>query len=214
MAAPATRRLLYVASPGIRNYVEYGGVGFLVYDVDNGHTWVKRIPTWDVPEGEEPENVKGVAASAETGRIYLTTPWRTACFDLISEAMVWDREYEGGCDRMALSPDGSLLYVPSFEKGHWHVVDATTGDVIERIEVGRPLLKLDPPLHPQRQPDARLRQRQRAAGLRDRRFEDRRDALPRRSRGLRARSGRPARLSQPRHRAHAGRVRDLGFRWT
>jgi hypothetical protein len=42
--------LLYVASPGIRNYVEYGGVGILVFDIDNGYKFVRRIPTWDVPE--------------------------------------------------------------------------------------------------------------------------------------------------------------------
>ncbi len=30
------KTLLYVATPGIRNYVEYGGVGVLVFDADNG----------------------------------------------------------------------------------------------------------------------------------------------------------------------------------
>ena len=38
------RHFLYVAEPGIRNYVEYGGVGVLVYDMDAGHKFVKRIP--------------------------------------------------------------------------------------------------------------------------------------------------------------------------
>ena len=28
-----TKRLLYVAVPGVRNYLEYGGHGILVYDV-------------------------------------------------------------------------------------------------------------------------------------------------------------------------------------
>ena len=38
------KHLLYVASPGIRNYVEYGGVGVLVYDIDacKGPTGVTR----------------------------------------------------------------------------------------------------------------------------------------------------------------------------
>ena len=35
---------------------------------------------------------------------------------------------------MALSPDGRTMYVPSFEKDHWHVVDALTGAVIKRLE--------------------------------------------------------------------------------
>ena len=132
--ANGERHYLYVASPGIRNYVEYGGVGLLVFDMDNGHRFVKRIPTFVVPEGAAAENVKGVAASAQTGRIYVSTPKRVAAFDLTSEKLLWNREYEGGCDRMALSPDGKILYVPSFEGPHWHAIDAITGDVIAKIE--------------------------------------------------------------------------------
>ena len=40
-----------ITVPGIRNYVEYGGIGLLVYDMDDGHRFVKRIPTLDVPAG-------------------------------------------------------------------------------------------------------------------------------------------------------------------
>src|SRR5260370_16807308 len=69
--AVTTRHFLYVASPGIRNYVEYGGVGILVYDIDAGYKFVKRIPTWEVPAGQEAENVKGVVANARTARIYV-----------------------------------------------------------------------------------------------------------------------------------------------
>jgi DNA-binding beta-propeller fold protein YncE len=133
-AGRAERSLLYVAVPGIRNYVEYGGVGLLVYDVANGYKFVKRIPTFEVAEGKAPENIKGIAANAQTGRLYLSTPQRVAAFDLATERMVWNRTYEGGCDRMALSPDGRLLYVPSFEGPHWHVVEARTGNVVAKIE--------------------------------------------------------------------------------
>jgi DNA-binding beta-propeller fold protein YncE len=35
---------------------------------------------------------------------------------------------------MSLSPDGQVMYLPSLEKEHWHVVNATTGDVIKRLE--------------------------------------------------------------------------------
>jgi DNA-binding beta-propeller fold protein YncE len=133
-ASKGERRLLYVATPGIRNYVEYGGVGILVYDVANGYELVKRIPTFDVPAGKAPENVKGIAASAATGLVYISTPQRLAAFDLASEKPAWNRTYEGGCDRMALSPDGRVLYVPSFEGPHWTVVDGRTGDVVARVE--------------------------------------------------------------------------------
>ena len=132
--ADKERHFLYVAVPGIRNYLEYGGIGVLVYDIDNGHKFVKRIPTWDLRQGTEPENVKGIAASAKTAKLYVSTTKRLGCFDLITEKKVWEKTYEGGCDRMAISPDGSVLYVPSLEGPHWHVVNGMTGDVITKIE--------------------------------------------------------------------------------
>src|SRR3989442_11370039 len=124
------KHFLYVASPGIRNYIEYGGVGVLVYDRDNGHRWVKRIPTMDVKPGEAAENVKGICASSTTGRLYVSTTKRLVCVDLAGEKILWNKTYDGGCDRMAIAPDGSHMYVPSFEGPHWNVVDALTGDVI------------------------------------------------------------------------------------
>ena len=132
-AAGEERRLLYVASPGVRNYVEYGGVGLLVFDIANGHRFVKRIPTFPEVAGKEPENVKGIVASARTGRLYVSTPQRLGAFDLVTERMLWSRTYEGGCDRMAISPDGKQLYVPSFEGPHWTVVDGATGNVVGTV---------------------------------------------------------------------------------
>ena len=88
--AAAERHLLYIAEPGIRNYVEYGGVGVLVYDIGASYKFVKRIHTWTVPAGQEPENVKGVAASAKTGRIFVTTIKRMCAIDLVTEKVVWE----------------------------------------------------------------------------------------------------------------------------
>lgn len=133
LTAQKDSRYLYVASPGIRNYTEFGGVGILVFDINNNHKFVKRIPTWDWKPSETAENVKGIEASAATSRIYVSTPKRVACFDLLTEKKVWEKEYEGGADRMSLSPDGRILYVPSFEKEHWHAVDALTGEVLKKI---------------------------------------------------------------------------------
>jgi DNA-binding beta-propeller fold protein YncE len=134
--APAggEHRFLYAAVPGIRNYVEYGGIGIVVYDVDQGHRFVRRIPTFTVASNERPENIKGIAASAATARLYITTPRRIAAFDLLSDALVWNRTYEGGVDRPALSPDGKIIYAPSFEGPHWHAIDAMSGDVLAKLE--------------------------------------------------------------------------------
>jgi DNA-binding beta-propeller fold protein YncE len=131
--AAADRHYLYVAVPGIRNYVEYGGVGVLVFDMNAGHKFVKRIPTFELVPGQQPENVKGVAAHAGTGRLYVTTVKRLAAIDLATERIVWNRTYDGGCDRLAISPDGKTLYVPSLEGPHWHAIDANTGDVLAKV---------------------------------------------------------------------------------
>ena len=132
-AGAGRRRLLYVAEPGIRNYVDYGGVGVLVFDVGTNYRFVRRIPTWDVAQGQEPENVKGIAASARTGRLYVTTLRHIACFDLLTDRLLWDKQPEGGCDRLAISPDGRQLFVPSFEGPHWNVLDAATGETTAKI---------------------------------------------------------------------------------
>jgi DNA-binding beta-propeller fold protein YncE len=126
--------LLYVANQGIRNYVEYGGVGISVFDIDDGYKFVKRIPTWEVPDGQKPENVKGIAASAKTGTVYVTTINRMMALNAVNGKKLWDKTYEGGCDRLAISPDGTLLYVPQFEGPMWHVVKAANGDVLARVE--------------------------------------------------------------------------------
>lgn len=128
------RRLLYVATPGIRNYLEYGGHGLLVFDIDDGHKFLRRIPLAGLdPKTKKPVNVKGIAASAATKRVYVTTTQTMTCLDLVTESILWEKPYEGGCDRMAIAPDGKTIYVPSFEKAHWNVVDALSGDVIARI---------------------------------------------------------------------------------
>jgi hypothetical protein len=133
VGAAAERHLLYAAVPGIRNYVEYGGIGVLVYDMDDGHRLVRRIPSFEMPAGQPPENVKGIAANAQTGRLYVSTIRRVGAIDLATDKMVWNKTYEGGADRIALSPDGKIMYVPSLEGPHWHAVDAMTGDVLSKV---------------------------------------------------------------------------------
>ena len=134
LPSAAEQHLLYVANPGTRNYTEYGGVGISVFDIDKGYKFVRRIPTWDVPEGKEPENVKGIAASAKTGRVYVTSLNRMIAIDAVSGKRIWDKTYEGGCDRMAISPDGKMLYVPQLEGPSWHAVNAANGEVIATVE--------------------------------------------------------------------------------
>ena len=132
-AKPSEGRFLYVAVPGVRDYLEYGGHGVLVFDIDHGHRFVKRISSRGVDETGKPLNVKGICASAATQRLYVSTLKTLICFGLTTDQILWEKSYEGGCDRMSISPDGKVIYLPSLEKDHWHVVNAITGDVIAKI---------------------------------------------------------------------------------
>jgi DNA-binding beta-propeller fold protein YncE len=134
--AQQTRRLLYVAVPGASNETEYRGVGILVYDIDNGHTLVKRIPTWPELPGQQPEQVRGIAVSRSARRLYVSTVKRLAAFDLESEKIVWERTYDGNCcDRLALSPDGATIYAPALGAPKWYVIDAANGVLLGTIDV-------------------------------------------------------------------------------
>jgi DNA-binding beta-propeller fold protein YncE len=132
-AGTETKHLLYVATPGIRDYLEYGGHGVLVFDIDHGHRFVKRIPSAGLNTNAQPMNVKGICAHAGRQRLYVSTIKTLMCFDLVSDRLLWEKSYEGGCDRMSMTPDGSMLFLPSLEQGHWHVVGAETGEVLARI---------------------------------------------------------------------------------
>ena len=130
-----TKRYLYVAVPGIRDYLGYGGHGILVFDIDNNHRFVKRIATKGFHPDGRPSNVKGVAVSVPLNSIFISTIESLQRIDLATDKLVWEKTFEGGCDRMSISPDGRTMYLPSFEKGFWNVVDCATGSIIKKLEV-------------------------------------------------------------------------------
>jgi DNA-binding beta-propeller fold protein YncE len=133
-AAPAGRtgRFLYVVAPGVRNYLEWGGAGILVFDIDRGHRFVERIET-PASRMTEPDNVKGVCACPATRRLYFTTRSKVYAVDLASGKTLWERQPPGGTDRPSVTPDGKVLYVPSFEGDTWNVLDAAAGDLLTTI---------------------------------------------------------------------------------
>lgn len=69
------QQLLYVASPGVRDILEWGGHGVLVFDINDGHRFVKRIPLkgHGINKAGKVLNVKGICANAKTGRLYVST---------------------------------------------------------------------------------------------------------------------------------------------
>src|SRR3954451_18311293 len=67
------KHYLYVAVPGIRDYLGYGGHGILVFDIDNDHCFVKRINIRGFHSDKTPSNVKGIAISIPLNSIYIST---------------------------------------------------------------------------------------------------------------------------------------------
>ncbi|APW59970.1 YncE family protein [Paludisphaera borealis] len=126
-------RRLYVAAPGLRDYLEYGGHGLLVFDVDHDHKFVKRIATAGLNASGKPNNVKGICASIATGKVYISTIQQLMCLDLVTEKLLWERSYEGGCDRMSMTPDGRLIYLPSLEGPFWNVVSGEDGAIVAKL---------------------------------------------------------------------------------
>jgi DNA-binding beta-propeller fold protein YncE len=152
--AQQRQRYLYAALPGVGggSNLKYGGAGILVFDIDHEHKFVRRIPlqgTPDPPFVPNPngrggrggqESIKGIAAHARTGRLYVSTSRRVAAYDLLTDKLVWERTYEErGTDRIALSPDGTTLYAPVLGAPKWVVASAATGELLATIDKpGRP----------------------------------------------------------------------------
>jgi DNA-binding beta-propeller fold protein YncE len=132
---PSRQRLLYVASPGVRDYLQWGGHGVLVFDIDNGHRFVKRISLdgYGIDDKGKVLNIKGICANAGKGRLYVSTLKQLICVDLLTDDVLWQKSFDLGCDRMSISPDGNVIYLPSLEKDAWYVVDAATGEDIKRL---------------------------------------------------------------------------------
>jgi hypothetical protein len=133
-AGAQERHLFYMTTPDAAQ-PGGSGEGLMIFDVENGHSFVRRI---DVPSFKE--GVRGINACAATGRIYVTTSaHRLVCMDLKTDQVLWEHKYDTGCDRAAITPDGKLLYVPSGWWIHdqcWMVVSGETGDeVAPRIKV-------------------------------------------------------------------------------
>ena len=127
---PTARRLYAVnEAPSARGSIS-------VYDIDAGHRLVRTIATV-----ARVDDVRGVAASAVTGKLYVAYRdaagvGRIYCLDLYTDRVLWDRTIPPDIDRLAISPDGGLLYVPTYEEGSArfiNIVDAGSGETVRRV---------------------------------------------------------------------------------
>jgi hypothetical protein len=130
-AEPEARRTLYAVNQLAK---DRGSIS--VYDIDAGHRLIRTIQTV-----AGVHNVRGVAASAATGRLYVAYQDRTGvgmlyCLNLADDTILWNKAIDPGVDRLAIGPDGRLLYVPTGEDrtdDHINVVDADTGNVVRKV---------------------------------------------------------------------------------
>jgi hypothetical protein len=107
-----------------------------VYDIAADHRLIKTIRT--VPRVGD---VRGVAASAVTGKLYVayddvSSTGMVYCLDIYNDTILWNRPISPGVDRLAISPDGKLLYVPTGEgrsADFINVVDGATGEVVRKV---------------------------------------------------------------------------------
>jgi DNA-binding beta-propeller fold protein YncE len=130
-----TQHFEYVVAPG----------AIYAYDMDHSFSLVKMLPMTTTSGS----NIKGLAADPNAAMLYVSYGGDGQLdgfgsllkYDLVAERLVWSRNYAHGVDSMAISSDGSLLYMPVGEEEkssfEWKIVDAATGDELGNLLGGR-----------------------------------------------------------------------------
>ncbi len=136
-ADDSLHRYLYVATPDGAQMETGSGKGLLIFDIDAGFKFVRRIANESFSAG-----ARGLTGCAATHSLYYsTTAQGMGRFDLETERTIWERRYSGGCDRSSAMLDGSKIFAPTgwWEKpddGGFLVIDGTSGEELRRIKVG------------------------------------------------------------------------------
>jgi DNA-binding beta-propeller fold protein YncE len=115
-----------------------------VYDMDNNFSLVKTLA---LPQTKN-SNVKGVVANPATKMLYVSYGgdggrYGTGAllkYDLIANMVIWNKNYTHGVDSMAITPDGSKIYMPIGEteksSKEWKIVDTATGNDMGSFQGG------------------------------------------------------------------------------
>jgi len=118
-------------------YAAFNDGSIHVYDIDDGH---RELHSFRTVGGVT--DVRGVCASAVTGKFYMAHQTPTAgsviAVDLYSNTVLWNKPYQPNVDRLSCTPDGRKLYIPcheAFPDACVIVADAATGDEVTRIHV-------------------------------------------------------------------------------
>jgi DNA-binding beta-propeller fold protein YncE len=112
-----------------------------VYDIDNNHALVKQFP---IPEAGK----RGVAMAPNQGLLYISECGMNNCagsngsllaYDLVHDVVAWIANYSFGVDQLAVTPDGSTIYMPhgaDASDGTHTILDASDGQPIGSITTG------------------------------------------------------------------------------
>src|SRR5882762_4820442 len=85
-------RYLYLSTPDAAQGGAGSGNGILVFDIDQGHRFVRRI---EIPFKE---GLRGFCGNLKRHAVYYsTTNRRLGAFDLETERILWERQYDLGC---------------------------------------------------------------------------------------------------------------------
>ena len=135
-AEAGLHRYLYLSTP---DGAQAGGSGkgILVFDIDQGHCFVRRL---EIPFKE---GLRGFCGNARNHAVYFSsTSQRLGAFDVEKESILWERQYAAGIDRACVTPDGKKLYAPT---GWWYrgtnsgfiVINPADGNVLNWLPAGQ-----------------------------------------------------------------------------
>ena len=112
-----------------------------VFDMDNGHSLVKTVA---LPGETSP---LGLAVSAATNMLYISYGGFGGSqgtgsmleYNLLTDTIVWQKNYSHGVDSISVTPNGTTIYLPDGENSGdtlVYVVDAATGNELSTIATG------------------------------------------------------------------------------
>ena len=109
-----------------------------VYDMDNNFQLVKQISLPMTNGG------RGIIADPASGSLYLSYHGDGGIhgtgsllkYNLLTDTIVWSKDYPFGIDSGAITPDGKTIYMPDGEAaydGTWHIINTSDGSVTGSI---------------------------------------------------------------------------------
>lgn len=141
-SGPAAPRLASSQTGGTHHYEYVFPDGAMyVYDIDDGLRLVQKVSLPGI------HAIRGVVVSPRTRTLYISHGGdggangngSLLAYDLLNNTVLWNRHYGRGIDAMAITNDGSRIYMPDGEAardGIWTVINARNGVVSGIIHAG------------------------------------------------------------------------------